>query len=81
MRSGRDIDAMNVVDQRGAVALGFGERFGQSPESLRIPHGDAGVEGERAQYGNFPLGKFAAVAVGDEQDALQLVFRQDREAG
>ena len=81
MSGGGNVDAMNVVEQRDAVALRLCKGFRQHGEGPRISHGDAGVERERAQYGNFAPGQLAMIAVRDEQDALQLVFRKNREAG
>ena len=50
-------------------------------KALGVAHGDAGVEGEGAQYGNFAPGQLATIAVGNKQDALQFVFRKNRETG
>ena len=72
---------MDVVDQRDAVALRFGERLRQHREGVGVAHGDARVKREGAQYGNFAPGQLAMIAVGDEQDALQFVFRKNWEAG
>ena len=81
MSRGGNVDPMDVVDQRDAVALRLGERLRQHREGVGVAHGDAGVEGEGAQYGNFAPGQLAMIAVGDEQDALQFVFRKNRETG